>query len=149
MTKYDLPQLCRLVQHLKINQCNPSHTGRLKKKYHIFTQSCPTPVIPQTVAHQAPLSMEFSRKEYWSGLPFPSPGDLPDLGIEPRSPALQAPSELQGNLRCRKAFDKIQTYMIKTLSKLQIVGHLLNLIKTIYKKLTANIIFNDEKVEDF
>ena len=45
---------------------------------------------PWTVAHQAPLSMGFSRQEYWSGLPFPSPGDLPHLGIEPRSPALQA-----------------------------------------------------------
>ena len=43
-----------------------------------------------TVSHQAPLSMGFSRQEYWSGLPFPSPGDLPDLGIKPRSPALQA-----------------------------------------------------------
>ena len=50
-----------------------------------------------TVARQAPLSMDFSRQEYWSWLPFPSPGDLPDPGIEPRSPALQAdalPSEL-------------------------------------------------------
>ena len=45
---------------------------------------------PWTVAHQAPPSMEFSRQEYWSGLPFPSPGDLPDPGIEPGSPALQA-----------------------------------------------------------
>ena len=45
---------------------------------------------PWTVAHQAPLHMGFSRQEYWSGLPFPSPGDLPDPGIEPRSPALQA-----------------------------------------------------------
>ena len=45
---------------------------------------------PWTVAHQAPLSMGFSRQEYWSGLPFPSQGDLPDPGIEPRSPALQA-----------------------------------------------------------
>ena len=43
-----------------------------------------------TVAHQAPLSMGFSRQEYWSGLPFPFPGDLPNPGIEPRSPALQA-----------------------------------------------------------
>ena len=47
---------------------------------------------PETVAHQAPLSMGFSRKEYWSGLPFPSPGDLHDPGIEPRSPVLQADS---------------------------------------------------------
>ena len=43
-----------------------------------------------TVAYQAPLSLGFSRQEYWSGLPFPSPGDLPDLGIEPGFPALQA-----------------------------------------------------------
>ena len=45
---------------------------------------------PRTVANQAPLSMGFSRQECWSGLPFPSPGDLPDPGIEPQSPALQA-----------------------------------------------------------
>ena len=47
---------------------------------------------PWTVAHQTPLSMEFSRQEYWSGLPFPSLGDLPDPGIEPGSPVLQADS---------------------------------------------------------
>ena len=47
-------------------------------------------VTPWTAAHQAPPSTGFSRQEYWSGLPFPSPGDLPDLGIEPRSPTLQA-----------------------------------------------------------
>ena len=46
--------------------------------------------MPWSVACQAPLSMEFSRQEYWSGLPFPSPWDLPNLGIEPQSPALQA-----------------------------------------------------------
>ena len=45
---------------------------------------------PWTVAYQAYPSMEFSRQEYWSGLPFPSPGDVPDPGIEPRSPALEA-----------------------------------------------------------
>ena len=45
---------------------------------------------PWTVAYQTSLSMGFSRQEYWRGLPFPSPGDLPDPGIEPRSPALQA-----------------------------------------------------------
>ena len=47
-------------------------------------------VIPWAAAHQAPLSMEFSRQEYWSELPFPSPGDLPNPGSEPRSPTLQA-----------------------------------------------------------
>ena len=53
-------------------------------------------VTPWTIAYQAPPSMGFSRQEYWSGLPFPSLGDLPDPGIEPGSPALQAdtlPSE--------------------------------------------------------
>ena len=45
---------------------------------------------PWTVAYQASLSMGFSRQEYWSGLPFPSPGDLPDPGIEPGSPALES-----------------------------------------------------------
>ena len=55
--------------------------------------------IPWTVAYQAPPSMGFSMQEYWSGLPLPSPGDLPDPGIEPGSPALQAdalPSEPPG-----------------------------------------------------
>ena len=47
-------------------------------------------VTPWTVAYQAPPSVGFSRQEHWSGLPFPSPGDLPDPGIEPRSPALRA-----------------------------------------------------------
>ena len=47
-------------------------------------------VTPWTVAYKAPLSMEFSRQEYWNGLPFPSPGDLPDSGIEPKYPALLA-----------------------------------------------------------
>ena len=45
---------------------------------------------PQTVTHQAPLSMGFSRQESWSGLPFPSPGDIPDTGIEPMSPSSPA-----------------------------------------------------------
>ena len=45
---------------------------------------------PWTAAYQAPLSMGFSRQGYWSGLPLPSPGDLPDPGVEPRSPTLQA-----------------------------------------------------------
>ena len=56
-------------------------------------------VTPWTIACQAPPSMGFSRQEYWSGLPFPSPGDLPDPGIKPKPPALQAnslPSESPG-----------------------------------------------------
>ena len=60
---------------------------------------------PWTVAYQVPTTMGFSRQEYWSGLPFPSPGDLPDPGIEPRSPTLQAdssPSEPPG----KEGYDK-------------------------------------------
>ena len=49
-----------------------------------------------TVAHQAPPSTGFSRQEYWSGLPFPFPGDLPDPGIESRSPTLQADALTSG-----------------------------------------------------
>ena len=49
---------------------------------------------PGTIAHKVPLSMGFSRQEYWNGLPFPSSGDLPDPGIEPASPALHADSLL-------------------------------------------------------
>ena len=54
--------------------------------------------IPWTVACQAPLPMGFPRPEYWSGLPFPFPGDLPDPGIKPRSPALQADAGKRFNL---------------------------------------------------
>ena len=57
-------------------------------------------VTPRTVAFQASLSMGFSKQEYWSGWPFPSPEDLPNPGIEPGSPLLQAdsvPFELQGS----------------------------------------------------
>ena len=57
-------------------------------------------VTPWTVARLAPLAMEFSRQEYWSELPFPSPGHFPNPGIEPGSPTLQAdpsPTELLGN----------------------------------------------------
>ena len=58
----------------------------------LVIKPCPTLATPWTVACQAPLSMGLSRQEYWNGLPFPSPGDLPNPGIKPRSPALQADS---------------------------------------------------------
>ena len=51
-------------------------------------------LTPWTIAHHSPLSIEFSREEYWSGLPFPSPGDLPPPGIKPGSPTLQPDSLL-------------------------------------------------------
>ena len=60
----------------------------------LVAKSCPTLVTPWTVACQVPLSMGFSRQEYWSGFPFPFPGALPSPGIKLTSPALQANSLL-------------------------------------------------------
>ena len=75
-------------------QLNPLHTLRWVLKGYVF--SCFSRirlfVTPRTVAHQAPLSVGFPRQECWSGLPCPPPGDLPDPGIEPASPASQADS---------------------------------------------------------
>ena len=68
----------------------------------VVTKLCLTLATPWTIAHQAPLSMRFFRQEYWSVLPCPPPGDLPDPGIEFRSPALQAdslPTEPPGKFR--------------------------------------------------
>ena len=73
--------------------CPPLNIVKVKLKSLSRVQLFGT---PQTIAYQAPQSTEFSRQEYWSGLPFPSPGDLPNPGIEPGCPALQAdalPSE--------------------------------------------------------
>ena len=64
---------------------------------------------PWTIAYQASPSMGFSRREYWSGLPFPSPGDLPDPGIEPGSPTLEADtltSEPPGKI-CKKLISAV------------------------------------------
>ena len=66
----------------------------------LVTKSCLILATPWTVAHQAPLSMGFSRQEYWSGLPFHSPGDLPDPGIEPLSPG-------DGLLHCRRILHQL------------------------------------------
>ena len=60
----------------------------------LVSQWCLTLCDPMDCSRQAPLSMGFSRQEYWRGLPFPSPGDLPDSGIEPGFPALQEDSLL-------------------------------------------------------
>ena len=68
--------------------CGNFYTGGL------VTKSRLTLATPWTVACHAPLSMGFPRQEYWSGLPFPSPGDLSDSGIKPGSPSLQADSLL-------------------------------------------------------
>ena len=78
----------------------------------LVAKSCPTLATPWTANCQAPLSMGFSGQEYWRGLPFPSPGDLPNPGIEPWSPALHAdflPTELWGKpMMCGICFRIIQ-----------------------------------------
>ena len=68
--------------------------GCSEKKVKVFVAEACVRLFatPWSVTRQAPLFMRFSRPEYWSGLPFPSPGDLPDLMIKPRSPALEADS---------------------------------------------------------
>ena len=63
-------------------------TKAISKDCCSVAKLCPTLNTPRTVAHQVPLSIEFLRQDYWSSLPFPSPGDLSDPGIKPRSPAL-------------------------------------------------------------
>ena len=64
---------------------------------------------PWTIAHTAPPSKGFSRQEYWSGLPFPSPGDLPDPGTEPRSPTLQADAlTSEPQMACIKENEKLK-----------------------------------------
>ena len=76
--------------------------------------NCEVIMSSWTVARQAPLSWDFSRQEYWSGLPFHSPGDLPDPGIESRSPALQADSLLSEILVLKKQKQKKQITATKT-----------------------------------
>ena len=88
----------RPLQPVKVlpKKKNSSNHERKKVKPLSHVQLFAT---PWTAAYQAPPSMGFSRREYWSGVPLPSPGDLPDPGMEPGSPALQAdasPSEPPG-----------------------------------------------------
>ena len=95
--------LSPLAVHIKLSQ----HCYLAMRMKVLAAQSCPILCDPMDLALQAPLSMGFSRQEYWSGLLFPPPGDLPNPGIEPRSPALQAdssPSELPGKPKINKKF---------------------------------------------
>ena len=78
-------QICHTVE--QINRCDQHKLGSVCSVMS-YSETL------WTVTSQAPLSLEFSRQEYWSGLQFPSPGDLPDPGIKSRSPALQADSLL-------------------------------------------------------
>jgi len=78
---------------------SPFHSPTWHIMHAMSLYSCPTLATPWTVANQALLSIVFSRQEHWSGLPCPPPGDLPNPGIEPRSPVLQTdclPSEPPG-----------------------------------------------------
>ena len=70
--------------------------------FFLVTKSSNSFVTPWTAAFQVPLSMGFPRQEYWNGLPFPSPGDLPNLEFAPTSPAWQADSLPQSHLHCCK-----------------------------------------------
>ena len=79
--------------HGSIKHCSLGLT-KSSANWWWWTKSCLALATPWTVAHQPPLFMGFLRQEYWRGLPFPSPGDLPDPGIKPKSPALQADSLL-------------------------------------------------------
>ena len=93
-------------------QMNPWFFTFKKRQVKVKVKSCLTLCDPWTIAHQAPPSVEFSRQEYWSRLPFLSSGDLPDPGIEPRSSALQAdtlPSEPPGKLIATAVGYKIVT----------------------------------------
>ena len=92
-------------------------------------------VTPWTVACQAPLPMGFSRQEYWSGLLFPPPGDLPDPGIKPTSPASPA---LAGGF-----------FTTEPPGYPHLEGTYLNIINTIYNKPIANITLNSEKLKAF
>ena len=87
----------------------------------LVTKSCPTLVTPWTVALQAPLSVEFSRQEYYSRFPFPFPGDLPCPGIKLESPALQVVSCITGrfltNRATREAHSILETPSTKRWSK--------------------------------
>ena len=79
-----------IVREMQIKATMRYHYVFIERKRKKLLSCVRLFVTPWTVAYQAPLSMGFSRQECWSGLPFPSPGDCPDLGIEPGSPALQA-----------------------------------------------------------
>ena len=83
-----LPSPFSFPRHSSRNGFNANISSEGMVMVVLVAKSCLTLATLWTVAYQAPLSMGFSRQEYWSGLPFPSLGDLPDPGIEPGSPAL-------------------------------------------------------------
>ena len=86
--------------------------------------------IPWTVAYQSPPPMEFSRQEYWSGLPFPTPGDLPDPEMEPRSPTLQADA-LSPELPGKQFSSTFYGYMVDFQKKMCIIITTIIIVRSI------------------
>ena len=84
----------------------------------LYAKLCATLVTPWTVAHQAPQSMRFSRQGYWSGLPFPSPGDLSHPGIDPASPALRVVSCIANGFFTAEPPGKPMIHIVDQISKL-------------------------------
>ena len=112
-----------LSQTLFIFYLLTSHSLTVLSGGGLVTKSCLTFVTPWTVAGEVPLSMGFSRKEYWSGLPFPSPGNLLNPGIEPGSPALQVDSlltEIWGKLLSYEGMTRPCAWRISRVSLLPI-----------------------------
>ena len=104
---YRVAQSRTRLKRLSSSSSSSSEPVKLLSHVRLFSN-------PRTVAHQAPPSMEFFRQEYWSGLPFPSPGNLPDLEIEPRSPASHTdslPSELTGKSLLRTTYNSFYCEM--------------------------------------
>ena len=133
-TEVHMPTACALQKESRLSEqpvhCNGQRARSLQlEKLKVKSLSCVQLfATPWTVAYQAPQSMEFSRQEYWRGLPFPSPGDLPNPGIEARSPSLQAdalPSEPPG-----KALEKTHTKWQRSST-----ANLNNLLKKIKKEV--------------
>ena len=110
----DMVLLSKIIHHTMISSLLYTDHEKLLSCVQLFA-------TPWTVTYQAPLSMGFYRQEYWSGLPFPSPGDLPNPGIKPGSPALQAdalPSEPGKLIPKEDYLDGITESVDMSLSKL-------------------------------
>ena len=97
---------CKEKVILSLSYNRIKHVSKKSESIHQTLSHVRLFVTPWTIAYQAPLFVQFSRQEYWSGLPFLSPKDLPNPGIEPGSPALQADSLLS------KAPEKPQTCLV-------------------------------------
>ena len=127
-----MKKLCYIKQvlmvRLKMKIC---HCLLFKVKVKSLSHVRPF-ATPRTVAHQAPPSMGFSRQEYWSGLPFPSSGDLPDPGNEPRSPALPL-------LTMPKPLTVWITINWKILKEMGIPEHLTHLLRNLYAGQEATV----------